>query len=302
MKVFILAPHENWICDRLVHEWQEHMSHICVENINDCDVVWLLAGWCWNQIDPNILRQKKVVVTEHHIVPNKFDQQKLKFFNIRDNLVDAYHVPNEKTAVFIRGLTDKPIHIIPYWYNSDIWFPEDKKECRSFLKLPDNKFIVGSFQRDTEGGTRAPKLEKGPDLLIEYLLKLNRDDIHVLLGGWRREYVTDQLDAIKIPYTKIELAPIEIVRKMYNACDLYVVSSRYEGGPQAIYEAAAMNIPIVSRDVGVASNILGKNCVIDIPNSIYYPSSEDVELNFNNVQCYNITQHKDTYYKMLEKI
>ena len=302
MKIFVLAPNENWICDRLAKEWKSHMPNVCVENIRDCDIVWLLAGWCWNQVHPNILREKRVVVTEHHIVPKKFNQQKLENFKIRDQFVNAYHVPNKKTAAFISPLTSKPIYIIPYWYNPNIWFSEDKETCQEFLGLPDGKFVVGSFQRDTEGGTRLPKLEKGPDSLVEYLQKLDRDDLHVLLGGWRREYICDKLDEFNIPYTRIELAPIDIVRKMYNACDLYVVSSRYEGGPQAIYEAAVMNVPIISRDVGVATEILCKNCIVDIPDEVYYPKQSDVELNFKNVQCYNIERHKNSYYEMFEKI
>ena len=302
MKAFVLAPNENWICDRLVKEWNNHMSHATTENIQDCDVIWLLAGWCWNHIHPVTLNKKKVVVTEHHVVPEKFNQQKLENFKIRDQLVDAYHVPNEKTAAFIGTLTSKPIHVIPYWFSPDTWHIEDKKKCREFLGIPENKYVIGSFQRDSEGGTRLPKLEKGPDLLVEYIQKLNRDDLHILLGGWRREYISDRLDALGIPYTKIEMAPIDIVRKMYCASDLYVVSSRYEGGPQAIYEASSMKVPIVSRDVGVASKILCENCIIDIPNEIYYPTPEDVELNFKNVQQYNIKQHKNIFYKMLEKI
>ena len=302
MKVFVLAPNENWICDRLVKEWKNHMSHVCVDDVSECDVIWLLAGWCWNHLPIDTLRNKKVVVTEHHIVPEKFDDQKLQNFKIRDQLVDAYHVPNEKTAKFISELTEKPIHVIPYWFNSDIWYPEDKSECRKFFGLPEDKFVVGSFQRDSEGGTRNPKLEKGPDLLAEFLIGLNRDDLHVLLGGWRREYISDRLDAADIQYTRIELAPIEIIRKMYAVCDLYVVSSRYEGGPQALYEASAMKIPIISRDVGVANKILCKNCIVDVPNEIYYPTQSDVELNFKNVQRYNIIRHKDSYHKMLEKI
>ena len=302
MKVFVLSPNENWICDRLVSEWKTHMPHISVDKVEDCDVIWLLAGWCWNHIHPALLANKKVVVTEHHVVPDKFDEKKLYNFKARDKVVDAYHVPNEKTAAFISNLTDRPIYTIPYWYDPDIWYPEDKHECRNFLNLPEDKFVVGSFQRDTEGGTREPKLEKGPDLLVEYLQKLNRSDLLVLLGGWRREYICDRLEELSIPYTGIELAPLEIIRKMYASCDLYVVSSRYEGGPQALYEASIMKVPIVSRDVGLATKILCENCIIDIPHRTYYPSDSDVDLNFKNVQPYNIKNHKKNYYKMLEKI
>jgi glycosyltransferase involved in cell wall biosynthesis len=301
MNVFVLAPQENWICDRLVHEWKRH-TDTHTSDILKSDIIWLLAGWCWNQIHPDILRQKKVVVTEHHIVPEKFWAQKADMFKIRDQFVDAYHTPNIKTATFIRSLTDKPIHVIPYWLDTDLWFSEDKNHCREIFNIPANKFVVGSFQRDTEGGTRLPKLEKGPDLFVQYLCALNRDDLYVLLGGWRREYICDKLDEHKIPYSKFEQVPIDIVRKMYGACDLYVVSSRYEGGPQAIYEAAAAKVPIISRDVGVATEILCENCIVDIPNEVYYPTPEDVEMNFKNVLSFDIKQHKNVFHKMLEEV
>ena len=298
MKVFVLAPKENWICDRQLAEWNLHASNITTTSIEDCDIIWLLAGWCWNQVDPRILKNKKVVVTEHHIVPEKFNEQKLNSFKVRDALVDAYHVPNDTTASFLKKITNKPIYVIPYWYNPETWYYENKEKCRKELGLPSDKFIVGSFQRDTEGGTRNPKLEKGPDLFVDYLIKMNRDDLLVLLGGWRREYICDRLNDAKIPYTGVELAPLEVVRKMYASCDLYVVSSRYEGGPQAIYEASVMRVPIVSTDVGVARKILCDNCIVDIPNEVYYPTKEDIDLNFSKVKSYTIEVHKEEYFKM----
>ena len=302
MKIYCHAPNENWICDRIVREWCEYMPQTVTHNIHEADIIWLLAGWCWNQIHPDILQKKKVLVTEHHIVPEKFDSERLRNFLIRDQFADAYHVPNEKTASFIRPLTKKPIYVVEYWYDPRLWFSEDKEKCRELLGISNDKFVIGSFQRDTEGGTCLPKLEKGPDLFVEYVKKMRKDNLYVLLGGWRREYITTQLDKVGIPYKRIELAPITMVRTMYNCCDLYVVSSRYEGGPQAIYEASVMKIPVISRDVGVASRVLCANCIVDIPHDVYYPTNSDIEMNFKNVQKYNIKYHKETYRKMLEKI
>ena len=63
MKVFLLAPNENWICDRITKEWQNYMPQTVTANIHEADVIWLLAGWCWNQIPTSILQKKKVLVT-----------------------------------------------------------------------------------------------------------------------------------------------------------------------------------------------------------------------------------------------
>ena len=42
------------------------------------------------------------------------------------------------------------------------------------------------------------------------------------------------------------------------------MSSRIEGGPQAILECALLKIPIVSTDVGIASEILHPNSIYDM--------------------------------------
>jgi len=301
LKVYILAPNEDWICDRIASEWKKYNINTITNNIHEADVVWLLAGWCWNHIPQEILLSKKTILTVHHIVPEKFNQQKYQEFVFRDKFIDAYHVPNSKTGEIVNQLTKKPIYIAGYWYDPDMWFDEPKDECREALDLPKDKFIVGSFQRDTEGGTRNPKLEKGPDLFCDYLEKLNVD-LHVLLGGWRREYVIDRLNKTNIPYTFIEKASIEQLRMMYNACDLYVVGSRFEGGPQAILEASSTNTPIVSRDVGIAKDVLDPYCIIDIPKQAWVPEKESIEQNYKNVQKFNIVNHRNNYLTMFERI
>jgi glycosyltransferase involved in cell wall biosynthesis len=308
MKIFVLAPKEDWICDRLVSEWYAAFPEFCTKNINDADVIWLLAGWCWNHLPVEILKNKKIIVTEHHIVPEKFTQQKYQNFMIRDQFVDCYHVPNEKTRSLLCQLTNKRIEVISYWYNDKLWYPVDKTKARKELGLSINDYYVGSFQRDTEGSDlKTPKLEKGPDLFCDYLIR-NRSKIectnklHVLLGGWRRQYVENRLKKAKISYTLFEKTSLDMIRLLYAACDLYVVSSRFEGGPQAIIEAAAMEVPIISTDVGIASTVLSDNCILNIKNNYYCPNDSDVNYALNKVQSLVIKSHGQKFIKLFVEI
>jgi len=305
MKVFVLSPKENWICDRLVSEWYENFPEISTSNINDADVIWLLAGWCWNHIPTNLLKSKKLIVTEHHIVPEKFTEEKYRNFLIRDQFVDCYHVPNEKTKYFLKQITNKRIEVISYWYNDKLWYPCDKLKSRSKLNLSSEKFYVGSFQRDTEGhDLKTPKLEKGPDLFCDYLIR-NRSsfkNLHVILAGWRRQYVENRLKKSGIDYTLFEKTEIHTIRELYACCNLYIVSSRYEGGPQSIIEASGMKVPIISTDVGIASNILSKNCIIDITNTTYMPNKKDIQHAYNNVLELKIKKHGSKFIKLLSDI
>ncbi|MAE86556.1 MAG: hypothetical protein CMB80_27730 [Flammeovirgaceae bacterium] len=303
MKVFVLSPRENWICDRIASEWIFHNQEINSNSLEEADVIWLLAGWCWSQIPIHFLKTKKTVLTVHHIVPEKFDDRKMREFLFRDQFIDAYHTPNEKTASMISSLTRKPIHTVSYWYDDSAWYPEDKHECRKFLGLNSQKFIIGSFQRDTEGGTRNPKLEKGPDILCDFLEKIkDKLDIHVLLGGWRREYVIDRLESQNTDFTFMEKVSLDILRKMYNSCDLYIVSSRYEGGPQSVLEASAMKVPIISRDVGIANNVLSPKCIFDLPHHFELPGDKEIEYNFENVKSLEIKIYRQKYISIFEQV
>lgn len=303
MKVFVLAPQEDWICDRLVKEWYENFSNHSTENIYECDVIWLLAGWCWNHIPVDLLKNKKVIVTEHHIVPEKFTQEKFDNFKIRDQFVDCYHVPNSKTESFLKQLTNKKIAVISYWLNDKLWVPIDKSIARKKLNLSEDKFYVGSFQRDTEGSDlKNPKLEKGPDLFCDYLIR-NKDkmnNLHVLLGGWRRQYVEKRLNEENIKYSLFEKSNIDTVKLLYGSCDLYIVSSRYEGGPQSVIESSAMKIPIISTDVGIANKILNKNCIVNIEEDYYNPNEHDVLYAYNAVNNLKISKHGKKFIKLFE--
>lgn len=306
MKIFVLAPKEDWICDRQANEWIATNSHLCTDDIRSADLIWLLAGWCWNQIPVEILASKKVVLTVHHVVPEKFGPEKISEFIYRDNFVDVYHVPNNTTRDHIRKYTNKRIVVIPFWFDSTTWMPLDKINSRIELGLNKEDFIIGSFQRDTEGGTGLPKLEKGPDLFCDLIQRLKDEklveNLRVLLGGWRRSYVIERLKKMNIDYSYFELVPLETIKKMYASCDLYVVSSRYEGGPQAVLEASAMKVPIISRDVGIAKSVLSPSCIMNIPFEFSVPTNEDIEDNYRTVLGHEIHNLKNNFIEMFESV
>lgn len=283
-KVFVLAPSEDWIVDRFVNEWNEDNADISVTGRDGpfaCDVIWLMADWMWKIVPRTLLLSRKVLTTVHHIVPEKFGPNEWHDFQQRDLITTAYHVPNKYTEAFIRPLTQKPIHVIPYWANQKIWRPTGTRESlRIKHGLPKDGYLIGSFQRDTEGhDLKSPKLEKGPDLLADYLDTLNcfnnsvmshriqggiqTPDLHVVLAGWRRQYIISRLKASGISYTYFEKPSQEIVNELYQTLDLYPVTARHEGGPQSLIECGLLGIPCVSRPIGVADAMLPRSSIND---------------------------------------
>ncbi len=300
LKLFVHNAQENWIIDRLSSEWKSKNLDICVNSVEDSNVIWMLSPWIWREIPIVYLESKTIVLTIHHIVPEKFNENE---FKERDRYIDYYHVTNRVTADFLRTQTDKPIQILPFWVNPNLWFELDKKKCREEIGLPLDKCLIGSFQRDTEGHDLiTPKLEKGPDVFCDMVENAFEDnkDIEVVLGGWRRQYIMNRLQNAGIKYHYFELPPIDFINKLYNALDLYIVGARVEGGPQSIVECALTKTPIISTNVGIADLILSEK-------SLYTPNKStevipNVDIAYDNVQKYCIDNWVVKYREYFERL
>lgn len=258
-KIYALPPREDWIVDRFVSEWNEDNSDISTDDPRQADIIWLLGDWCWDTLYNNgTIQNKKVLTTVHHIVPEKFGQREIHDFLLRDKFTTAYHVYNEQTYKFIEPLTTKKIYQLPYWANQKIWKRTDTKEnIRKKYNIPLDRYVIGSFQRDTEGKDLiSPKLEKGPDLLADYLESIKHKNPFVILAGWRRQYISKRLKDSNIEFIYIERPPHSVVNELYQSLDLYPVASRCEGGPQSLLECGLLKVPVVSRDVGIARQVL----------------------------------------------
>jgi glycosyltransferase involved in cell wall biosynthesis len=274
-KVYPLAPGENWICDRMVAEWTADNPDITAPDPISADIIWLLADWCWRQLPWGLLQEKTVVTTVHHIVPEKFTPAEVNDFMMRDKITDYYHVYNQRTYDFIRPLTMKSIILIPYWANQKIFkrtveTVQDKEALRQKFGFGTDTYLIGSFQRDTEGhDLKSPKLEKGPDLLadaIEQYDKQCRDvigHVGVILADWRRQYIMGRLDAVGIKYHYFERPPQQTIVELYQTLDLYPVTARHEGGPQSLIECGLLGIYTVSRPVGIAEQVLPGRAIDD---------------------------------------
>jgi glycosyltransferase involved in cell wall biosynthesis len=303
MKIFCLRANENWICDRFVDEWVSAHQDSVTNNPHEADVLWLVASWCWNQLPVDLLRSKTVITTIHHLDLTKFDENQRMSFAFRDSLTDYYHVPCQSTKQQIEPFTSKEIFVQPFWVNQSMW--KDKKPSADLRKkygIPVNALLVGSFQRDTEGhDLKSPKLSKGPDIFCDIVegFHQNNPNIQCVLSGWRRQYVMNRLDEAGIKYHYFEWADFKTLNDLYNCLDLYLVSSRCEGGPQAIVECAVTKTPLISTDVGLARYILSEESIISEGSESAQPN---VDYAFEKVAQYLMPQGFKPFENFLEKV
>lgn len=135
-----------------------------------------------------------------------------------------------------------------------------RDEARSALGLGADAFVVGSFQKDGVGWGEGlePKLIKGPDVLVGVLERLAKlaPELVVLLTGPARGYVRRELERCDVPYRHVMARTPAELERAYHALDLYLVTSRQEGGPKAALESMASGAPLVTTRVGQAQEIV----------------------------------------------
>jgi glycosyltransferase involved in cell wall biosynthesis len=143
-------------------------------------------------------------------------------------------------------------------------FPLGDRECREqsrrLLGLPATGFVVGSFQKDGVGWGQGlePKLVKGPDIFVAVVEELREriPELVVLLTGPARGYVRRALSQRRIPFSHIWARSRDELAHAYQALDVYLISSRQEGGPKAVLEAMATGVPLVTTRVGQAQELV----------------------------------------------
>ncbi len=303
MKIFINDAKEDWIVDRLKKEFSVHNPELITNNLKVADIIWVISPWSWKNISRKYLKEKKVLCTVHHIDFDKFKGREKRNFYKLDKYVDYYHTISDKSFTQLDSLTTKNIYNFPFWVNSKLWFNiPDSISLKKKYKIPQNKYILGSFQRDTEGKDQiTPKLSKGPDRFIEIAKKLRKNnDIFVLLAGYRRQYIISFLEKYNISYAYHEKASFEELNELYNCLDLYIVSSRIEGGPQAIFECALSRTPIISTDVGIAKKILAAESIFDM--GTYEKARPNIEVAYKNAIKFNIPAGFEKFRSMFQDI
>lgn len=280
MKVYLNKINESWIIDRIRKEWYIENKQLVTKFPRFADIFWLLSPWVWKNVNKKILKEKKILCSYYHFDFSNFDKN--DFYEL-DNYVDQYHVICEKTKKQLSKLTSKKITSIPFWLNQDIfYYISDKERLRKKLGLDNEDYLIGSFQRDTEGKDhKSPKLIKGPDIFLDIVKDMykNNKKIKVILSGTRREYITSELNKFNIPYRYFKMASFNMLNELYNVLDLYLVTSRIEGGPQAILECAYTRTPILSTDVGVAPEILSPKSIYSTTN--YQNAVPDLDHAYN---------------------
>jgi glycosyltransferase involved in cell wall biosynthesis len=274
-RLIIKGEGSSWVLDELCNEFNNFFPSIDIPVINDRfifnsrdQLLFLLskyeALYNLNKFNHNIY------FPYFHGNPEK-DNQFKSLFKIIENShkkISGIQVTNSvmENLILNTGIAKNKVFRIPISIDinkfSDI--PSlDKNLLRKKIGIPESSFVIGSFQKDGSGWNEGfdPKMIKGPDIFINVLKKLksNIKEIFVLLIGPSRGYIKKELDKINIPYKHYILDSYDEMYKFYKILDLYLITSREEGGPRALFESMICSIPCVTTNVGMAIDLVVHN-------------------------------------------
>ena len=144
-------------------------------------------------------------------------------------------------------------YVIPNGVDIDLFRPIDQSEARRALGLDLNKkFVLFPFD---------PAIENKRHDLIAAAVDLAREQ-------------EPQLEMLYVRGAPRSRMPLYL-----NAADVFVLASHSEGSPNAVKEAMAVNLPIVTVDVGDAAALIGsaESCFL-VPREVRAIASRIVEV------------------------
>jgi glycosyltransferase involved in cell wall biosynthesis len=146
-----------------------------------------------------------------------------------------------------------PVTVVPHGVDSE--FFQRKKVDRKRFGIPSNRFVVGfvgAKASDSDGG------RKGMDVFFDVVRRVasRLPNLHVVLGGpgWDK-------DVADLRAQGISASAIGYIRKsdlpaLYSALDVFLLTSRIEGGPCTVFEAMACETTVVSTRVGAVPELI----------------------------------------------
>ncbi|MBD3344921.1 MAG: glycosyltransferase [Chitinivibrionales bacterium] len=224
-------------------------------------------------------RNKKIIAVATNEINERTEE-----FNKINSFVTLWIAPSRKQELWFLE-QNIPCFYLPFYVDEKVFYPRDIPKamlcemlCIDYALLED-RFIIGSFQRDSLGeNLQKPKWQKNPDLLIDIVseLPIDRDKFVLLLAGPRRHYIIEQCRKRNLPFVFVgkyphndeddihyNTLPTEKTALLYNLIDCYIVTSRSEGGPKGIVEASYTKKPVISTRTGAAPDYLCDNEIFD---------------------------------------
>lgn len=299
--LFIVGDNAGWSIDEEAKELKKIAERLAIPAhivkrvyFNIPQVVYYTSQFALNY-EKTYKAKHRILVDYFHGKPEHGESYKKCFeaFKIHSTDISRVRVSTREMENLIKssGISPEKVMRIPIGTDTNIFTPqtpETKKISRGALDIPEDAIVVGSFLKDGDGWDEGnePKSIKGPDVFLKVIEKLKQDipNIWVLLSGPARGYIKNGLDKLSVPYRHRYLKDPHKLTELYNALDLYIVTSREEGGPKSCLESMAKGVPLVTTAVGQCADLVksGVNAMMAPIDDVDKLSEYSLEILKNN--------------------
>jgi glycosyltransferase involved in cell wall biosynthesis len=154
------------------------------------------------------------------------------------------------------GIENKRITVTYPGIDTQLYHPRDRWESRKSLNLPSNKRII------LHVGTDEPR--KNSATLIEafHLVRKKIPEVILVKIGGMREATRKLILSRGLADSVIHLKKVPSVAPYYNAADVFVFPSYYEGFGYPAAEAMASGCPVIAADSSSLSEVVGEGGVL----------------------------------------
>ena len=282
---------------------------VALTSLNEADVVHSVWEYPLLTSDRSKLDGKRIICHVCNNVLRTFEQACM--VGARE-LIGRWVAISREAKTELDGLR-LPAAYIPYSVDTGI-FRQDlppgilSADLRSKWGIPFDRYVISSFMRDSLGSDLSqPKTQKGADMLFQILLGLwrRKAPIHVLLAGPRRHWIRARLAEAGIPFTfagqivdgddnTLNILAPATINELYHVSDLHLITSRWEGGPRAVIEAAATRTRVMSTPLAMARDILD-------PVFLFSSVDEGISRMEKEIQTPAANELLDTHYQRIVK-
>jgi len=260
----------------------------------DIDILHVPVHW-YNQITPFVFNRKiKKVLTVHDLTPILFPEMhtretnltwrsSLKFIKNRTNIMICVSESTKTDCVKLLNIPEKRLRVIPLSADEQYKPLKNKKQIHDELKQEYNidfPFIlfVGTLEK-----------RKNVPTLIKSFYKLKKSKVDhklVVVGGkgWKYTKIFDLIEELNLKNEVIftDYVSDEYLVKLYNAADLFVYPSLYEGFGLPPLEAMACGCPVITSNTSSLPEVVGDAGIMIDPNDINSLTESMLKILTNN--------------------
>lgn len=146
------------------------------------------------------------------------------------------------------------VQVIPNAVDPNLFYPRDKQAMREKYNLPQDIFLIAFTGHYIE--------RKGPLRVLEALNKVDGNIGGVFIGSGAQNPTGE-----RVLFNK--RVPIEQVPELLSAADIFVLPTQNEGSCNAVYEAMACGLPIVSSNIeAIKEQVTKESALLCGPNDV----------------------------------